>query len=53
VALAMMAVTVPTALVWVVGGDVLDRLIDRPATRRAMSLGLGLLIVATIGLVWV
>jgi threonine/homoserine/homoserine lactone efflux protein len=53
VALAMMGVTVPTALVWVVGGDVLDRLIDRPAARRAMRLGLALLIVATIGLVWV
>jgi threonine/homoserine/homoserine lactone efflux protein len=53
VALAMMAVTVPTALVWVVGGDVLNRLIDRPAARRALSLGLALLIVATIALVWV
>jgi len=53
VALTMMAVTVPTALVWVVAGDVLNRLIERPATRRAVSLGLALLIVATILLVWV
>lgn len=53
VALAMMAVTVPTALVWVVAGDALNRLIDRPAARRALSLGLALLIVATIALVWV
>ena len=53
VALTMMAVTVPTALVWVVAGDVLNRLIERPVTRRAVSLGLAFLIVATIVLVWV
>jgi threonine/homoserine/homoserine lactone efflux protein len=53
VALAMMAVTIPTALVWVVAGDVLNRVIDRPAARRAVSLALALLIVVTIVLVWV
>ncbi|HEV8401576.1 MAG TPA: LysE family translocator [Candidatus Limnocylindrales bacterium] len=53
VALVMMAVTVPTALVWVVAGDVLNQLIDRPMARRAISLGLALLIVVTIALVWV
>ena len=53
VALVMMAVTVPTALVWVVGGDLLGRLIDRPAARRAVNLGLALLIIATIALVWI
>ena len=52
-ALTMMAVTVPTALVWVVAGDVLNRLIERPTMRRAVSLGLALLIVATIVLVWI
>ena len=53
VALAMMAVTVPTALAWVVAGDVLNRVIERPAARRAVSLALALLIVVTIVLVWV
>ena len=53
VALVMMAVTVPTALVWVVAGDVLNQLIDRPMARRAVSLGLAVLIVVTIALVWV
>jgi threonine/homoserine/homoserine lactone efflux protein len=53
VALAMMAVTIPTALAWVVAGDVLNRIIERPAARRAVSLALALLIVATIVLVWV
>jgi len=52
VALAMMAVTVPTALAWVVAGDVLNRVIERPAARRAISLALAMLIVATIVLVW-
>jgi threonine/homoserine/homoserine lactone efflux protein len=53
VALAMMAVTIPTALAWVIAGDFLNRIIDRPAARRAVSLALALLIVATIVLVWV
>jgi threonine/homoserine/homoserine lactone efflux protein len=53
VALAMMAITVPTALAWVVAGDVLNRIIERPAARRAVSFALALLIVATIVLVWI
>jgi threonine/homoserine/homoserine lactone efflux protein len=53
VVLVMMAVTIPSSALWVVGGDALDRLIKRPATRRAVSLGLALLVVATVVLVWV
>ncbi len=53
VVLVMMAVTIPSSALWVVGGDALDRLIERPATRRAVSLGLALLVVATVVLVWV
>lgn len=49
----MMAVTVPTALVWVVAGDALNRVIQRPDARRSVTLGLALLIVATIVLVWI
>ena len=53
VALAMMAITIPTAALWVVAGDVLNRLIERPAARRALSLGLAGLVVATVVLVWI
>jgi uncharacterized PurR-regulated membrane protein YhhQ (DUF165 family) len=49
----MIAVTIPTALAWVIAGDALNRIIERPAARRAVSLALALLIVATIVLVWV
>ena len=45
VVLVMMAITIPSSALWVVGGDALDRLIERPATRRAVSLGLALLVV--------
>ena len=53
VALAMMAIAIPSSTLWVVGGDVLNRLIERPAARRAVSLGLALLVVATVALVWI
>ncbi len=53
VALAMMAITIPSSAIWVVGGDALNRLIERPAARRAVSLGLALLVVATVVLVWI
>jgi threonine/homoserine/homoserine lactone efflux protein len=53
VVLVMMAITIPSSALWVVGGDALDRLIERPATRRAVSLGLALLVVGTVVLVWV
>lgn len=49
----MFAVAIPSSLVWVVGGDALDRLIRRPTTRRAVSLGLAALVVSTVVLVWV
>jgi hypothetical protein len=52
VVLTMMAIAVPTAALWVVAGDLLSRLIERPRTRRAFSLGLALLVVATVVLVW-
>jgi len=52
VIVAMMAVTIPTAVLWVVAGDVLNRLIERPTARRALSLGLALLVVATVVFVW-
>ena len=53
VAVAMMAVAVPSSAVWAVGGEALDRLIQRPRARRAVSLTLALLVVATVVLVWI
>ena len=51
--LVMMAITIPSSALWVVGGDALDRLIKRPATRRAVSLGLACWSSRTVVLVWV
>jgi threonine/homoserine/homoserine lactone efflux protein len=53
VALTMMAVTIPTAALWALAGDLLDRLIDDDRTRRALSLGLAALVVATVAFVWI
>jgi threonine/homoserine/homoserine lactone efflux protein len=53
VALVMMAITIPSSALWVVGGDALNRLVERPNARRAISLGLALIIVATVALVWI
>jgi threonine/homoserine/homoserine lactone efflux protein len=53
VAVVMMAVAIPSSAVWAVGGETIDRLIERPATRRAVSLTLALLVVATVALVWI
>jgi len=53
VALAMMAVAVPSSAVWAVGGEALNRLIERPQARRAVSLTLAVLVVATVVLVWI
>jgi threonine/homoserine/homoserine lactone efflux protein len=53
VAIVMMAVAIPSSAVWAVGGETIDRLIERPTTRRAVSLTLALLVVATVALVWI
>jgi len=53
VAVVMMAIAIPSSAVWAIGGEAIDRLIERPAIRRAVSLTLALLVVATVVLVWV
>ena len=53
VAIVMMAVAIPSSALWAVGGEAIDRLIERPSTRRAVSLTLALLVVATVALVWI
>ena len=53
VAAVMAAVAIPSSAVWAIGGEALNRLIERPRTRRAVGLGLALLIAATVALVWI
>jgi threonine/homoserine/homoserine lactone efflux protein len=52
-AATMMAVVVPSALLWAVAGGTMARLLVDERTRRAVSGGLALLVVATVALVWV
>ena len=53
VALTMMVVIVPTALLWAAAGGMIERLITGPRSRRIVSFGLAALLVATIVLVWI
>jgi threonine/homoserine/homoserine lactone efflux protein len=53
VAVTMMVVIVPSAALWAGGGDVLNRLIEGERARRAVSLILAAIVVATVGSVWV
>ena len=53
VAIVMMAVAIPSSALWADGGEAIDRLIERPSTRRAVSLTLAILVVATVALVWI
>ncbi len=52
-ALTMAIVVVPTAALWAGAGGVLGRLMATGRTRRAVSLGLALLLAATVASVWV
>ena len=53
VALTMMAVVVPCAGLWAVGGDVLDRFLTGERTSRVVSLVLATMVIVTVVLVWV
>jgi threonine/homoserine/homoserine lactone efflux protein len=52
VAVTMMIVILPSASLWVVGGDMLSRLIEGDRARRTVSLILAAIVVATVGSVW-
>jgi threonine/homoserine/homoserine lactone efflux protein len=52
VAVTMMVVIVPTALLWAGAGDALSRFVSGPRARRAVSLVLAGLLVLTVALVW-
>ena len=53
VAVAMMAVIVPTAELWAVGGGALNRLITGARTRRIVSLTLAAIVALTVVWVWI
>jgi threonine/homoserine/homoserine lactone efflux protein len=53
VVVTMMAVIVPTALLWAGAGDVLGRLVRGPRARRVVSLALAALLLISVALVWV
>ena len=52
VAAEMMAVIVPTALLWAAAGGALSRLLSGERTRRVVSLALAAVVVATVAWVW-
>jgi threonine/homoserine/homoserine lactone efflux protein len=52
VAVTMMLVIVPSAALWAIGGEALNRLISGERTRRAVSLVLATLVAATVITVW-
>jgi threonine/homoserine/homoserine lactone efflux protein len=53
IAVTMMLVIVPTALVWVVAGGAIGRVMVRERPRRLISAALAAVLVATIVLVWI
>lgn len=53
VALTMMVVIIPTALLWAGAGGMLGRLITSPGARRVVSLSLAAMLLGTIVLVWI
>lgn len=52
VALTMMVVIVPTASLWAAGGGTISRLAASERARRAVSLALAAVVLATVALVW-
>ena len=53
VAVTMMAVVVPTATLWSAAGGSVNRLLTSDRRRRAVSLALAALVVATVVSVWI
>jgi len=52
-ALVTMAIIVPSAGLWAVGGDALSRFIRSPRARRAVNLTLAIVLIAMVVLIWV
>jgi threonine/homoserine/homoserine lactone efflux protein len=53
VAVTMMLVIIPSAALWAAGGGVISRLLSSARARRAVSLVLAVLVLATVAFVWV
>jgi threonine/homoserine/homoserine lactone efflux protein len=53
VAATMMAVVVPTAALWAAAGGSINRFLTSDRRRRAISLALAALVVATVASVWI
>jgi threonine/homoserine/homoserine lactone efflux protein len=51
-ALIVMAIVVPSAGLWAVGGDALSRVIRSPRAHRAVNLALAIVLVAMVVLIW-
>jgi threonine/homoserine/homoserine lactone efflux protein len=49
----MMVVVLPTAAAWAAGGTFISRLITGERSRRALSVGLGLVLAASVASLWV
>ena len=49
----MTLVIVPTASFWAAAGGVIGRLVTSARTRRAVSLVLAAMVVASVALVWI
>ena len=52
VALVMMVVILPTAALWAAAGDGINRLLGTERSRRIVGIALGLLVAASVALVW-
>ena len=52
VAITMMLVVIPTAALWAAGGGALSRLVSEGRALRMISIGLGVLLAATVAYVW-
>ena len=52
VAVVMMVVILPTAAVWAAAGDGINRLLATERSRRIVGTALGLLVAASVALVW-
>jgi threonine/homoserine/homoserine lactone efflux protein len=49
----LMVVVVGSSSIWAVGGAALGRVVDDERTRRAVSIALAVLLVASVALIWV
>jgi len=49
----LMLVVVGSSSIWAAGGAALGRIVDNERTRRAVSICLAILLVASVALIWI